>query len=162
MTIFASLYISYTRLMYFATESLYLLIFITYFSTLPTPIPTGNHLFVLCIYDTVSVFLCFFTCFIDSTYRWNHAALVFPWLISLSIMPSRSTHVVKWQDFILCLWLSNIHIHTHIHTHTLHRLHSFVYWLHLACFRILAIIKTAAMNTVMHISFLISVFVFFG
>ena len=118
MTIFASLYISYTRLMYFATESLYLLIFITYFSTLPTPIPTGNHLFVLCIYDTVSVFLCFFTCFIDSTYRWNHAALVFPWLISLSIIPSRSTHVVKWQDFILCLWLSNIHIHTHIHTHT--------------------------------------------
>ena len=116
---FASLYISYTRLMYFATESSYLLIFITYFSTLPTPIPTGNHLFVLCIYDTVSVLLCLFTCFIDSTYRWNHATLVFPWLSSLSIIPSRSTYVVvNGKISLFCLWLSNIHTHTHTHTHT--------------------------------------------
>ena len=158
---FASLYISYTRLMYFATESSYLLIFITYFSTLPTPIPTGNHLFVLCIYDTVSVLLCLFTCFIDSTYRWNHATLVFPWLSSLSIIPSRSTYVVvNGKISLFCLWLSNIHTHTH--THTLHHLYSFIYWLHLGCFHILAIIKVAAMNTVIHISFLISVFVFFG
>ena len=71
------LYISFLWLIYFVTGSLYLLVSLTYFTHLPTPLPTGNHLFVLCIYDFVSVLLCLFFCFLDSTYKWNHVVFVF-------------------------------------------------------------------------------------
>ena len=53
-------------------------------------------LFLFCV-------LVYLFCFLDSTYKWNHKVFVFLWLISLSIISSRSIHIVKWQDFILFL-----------------------------------------------------------
>ena len=101
MTIFPTLYISHPWLIYFATVSLYLLISLTYFFPALTPLPSGNHLFVLGIYTSVSVLLCLFICFVflESTYKWNHT--VYVWLISLSRTPPRSIRVVangKKQD----------------------------------------------------------------
>ena len=47
--------------------------------------------------------------FYDSTYKWNHVVSVFLCLISLSIVPSRSVHVVvachRTSSF---LWLKNV------------------------------------------------------
>ena len=67
-----------------------------------------NHLFILCIYN--SVLLCLFSFFFRFyTYMkpWRH---VFLWLISLSMILSRSICVVANGKilFILFLWLSNI------------------------------------------------------
>ena len=55
---------------YFATWSLYFFISLTSFFPPPTPLPSGNHLFVLCIYNYV-LFIHLF-CFLDSKYKWNH------------------------------------------------------------------------------------------
>lgn len=44
----------------FVAEILYLLISLTYFSHLHMFLPSGDHLFILCIYDTVSALLCLF------------------------------------------------------------------------------------------------------
>ena len=83
-------------LTYFVTGSLYLLISLTHFFHSPTSFLSGNHLFVLCIYDSVSVLLCLFICFafLDSIHKWKYMIFVFLWLISLSIIPSTSLYVV--------------------------------------------------------------------
>ena len=60
LTIFPMLYISYLCFIYFVTGRLYLLISHTYFSHPRTPLPSGNHLFVPFIYDSVSVSFIFF------------------------------------------------------------------------------------------------------
>ena len=67
-------------------------------SPCPGSIPSANYYFVLCIYMFVFVWfvhlfyfiLFFFFGFFYSTYEWNQVVFVFVWLISLSIMPSRS------------------------------------------------------------------------
>ena len=48
----------------YATKSVYLSVSLTYFSHPSTHLPSGNHLFVLCLYDSVPVLLClwFFEC----------------------------------------------------------------------------------------------------
>ena len=71
--------------------------------------PSGNHLFVLCIHDSFSVwYVCsFFLAFLVSTYEWNHTVFVFVWLISFSITPSRYIHVAKGKIsffFFFCLF----------------------------------------------------------
>ena len=58
---------------------LYLLIPFT--DPYPQPVPSGNHQFVLCIHESVSVLLCYFTCFLDPTYEWDHTVFVFLCLI---------------------------------------------------------------------------------
>ena len=48
-------------------------------------------------------------CFSDFTYKWNHMIFVFLWFISLSIIPSRSIHVVtngKISFFLMIEWAS--------------------------------------------------------
>ena len=57
------------------TESLYLLISLTYFSPPPT---SGSYLFVLCTYDSVFCLVMFvhLLCFLDSNYKWNHTVFV--------------------------------------------------------------------------------------
>ena len=76
---------------YFVTTNLCFLISSPFH---PTPLPSDNHQFSLCVFEFVSVlFVCLF-CSLDSTCKWNHMVLVFLWLISLSIIPSRSIHAV--------------------------------------------------------------------
>ena len=47
------------------------------------------------------------SCFLDSTHMWNYTVFVFLWLISLSIILSRSIHGVTNARFLF-LWLNNI------------------------------------------------------
>ena len=56
------LYITSLWLTCFITRSLYLSISLTYFIHPPTSLPYGNHQFVLCIYESVLIYL--FICFI--------------------------------------------------------------------------------------------------
>ena len=78
----------------------------------PTTPASGNHQYVLRVYELVFSFV-----FLDSTYT----ALVFSVrLISFNIIPLRSIHVVKkWQNFLV-LWLNNIPLYVYMFTHLLY------------------------------------------
>ena len=95
LTIFFTLYISCLWFIYFAAGNLYLLISLTYFLP-PTPLPSSNHLFILGIYNSVSVLLCLFSCFIflDSTYKWNHTKFNFLCLTYVEIYILSNTQIV--------------------------------------------------------------------
>ena len=75
---------------------------LTHFAHLPVPIPSAAcHPAwpppVCSLYLGVCFFFFFVVhlfCFLDFTCKWNHMAFVFLWLLSLSIMLFRSTHVV--------------------------------------------------------------------
>ena len=98
---------------------------------LSSPHPSGYHLFVLCVYESVSVILHLFICFLDSTCKWNLQCLSFSvWLISLSIIPSRSIHVARFHSF---LSLSNIPLHIYATSLSIHLLYDG----HLGCFHVL-------------------------
>ena len=104
LTILHILYISYLWLTYFAMGSLCLLISITYLFPPCTPLSSGNHLFVLCIYYSVSVLFIHLFCFWDSTYNKIIQHFSFFLDISSSIIPSRSIHVAassKISSFFL-------------------------------------------------------------
>ena len=73
----------------FVPLNLLYLFCLTFQSSLPTPLATISLLPV-----PMNLFLVFVCFFLDSTYKWNHMVFVFVWLISLSIMPSMSIHVV--------------------------------------------------------------------
>ena len=55
LTIVSSLYTSYLWLIYFAARILYLISFTNSSSPAPILLFSGNHLFLLCIYDSISV-----------------------------------------------------------------------------------------------------------
>ena len=57
-------------------------------------LPSGNNQYVLCMYVFASILFVPLLWFLDSTYEWNHMVFFFFWLISLSIISSRSIHVV--------------------------------------------------------------------
>ena len=59
LTIFLMLYIPSLRFIYFVAGSLCVLIPFTYFTPVPTPLLSGNHQFVLCVYEAVSLLFCF-------------------------------------------------------------------------------------------------------
>lgn len=59
----------------------------------------------------------------NSTYKWVLKLFVFPWLISLSILPLRSTHVVTNGKISCFLWLSSFHC-----INITHLPYLFIYW----------------------------------
>ena len=74
---------------------MYLLNTVTYLNHSSTALPFGNHLFVLYIDDSVSILFVHFFYFLISNISEIIWYLFFPvWLSSLSIIPSRSIHVV--------------------------------------------------------------------
>ena len=57
--------------------------------------PSGNHLLVLCVYDSDSVFMfVHLFCILDDIYKWNHMTFVFLCFNSLRILSSMLIHVV--------------------------------------------------------------------
>ena len=99
LIIYLMLYITSPWFIYYITGGLYLLIPFSNFTHWPQPLLSGNHLFVLCIYE--SVFVLFFRFYILVQYL-SFAS----WLISLSIIPSRSIHTVLNGKISYFLWLS--------------------------------------------------------
>ena len=94
LTIVIMLYITPPGLIFFITASLNLLTPFTHCTdTSHSPsLSTINQFSVLYICELGFLFV---FCFVlDSTCRWDYTVFVFLWLISLSIMPSRSVHVV--------------------------------------------------------------------
>ena len=78
---------------------------------LQLPLPTPPLIITNPISFSMSlVFFCFLLFVIlDYTYKWHHTVFVFLWLISLSIMPSKSIHVVT-NDRISSLIMAELHI----------------------------------------------------
>ena len=104
LIIFSILYI------YFATRSLYPLISLTYFFP-SSHSPLANHLFGLCICHSFSVLLICFVFQIPHLCEtiWHSSFSV--GFISLSIIPSRSIHVIVNGNILFFLWLCNIQLY---------------------------------------------------
>ena len=94
---------------------------INFFSS-PTPIlpcpPSLSPLVTTSLFSRswVCFFFVLFTSllyFLDSTDKRYHTVFVFLWLISLSIMPSKSTHVAANGNISSNLWLGSILLHTY-------------------------------------------------
>ena len=119
----------YSLMIYFITGNLYLLIPFTYFTQLPNPFACGNHSFFLCIYKRKSTLFSLYLLFVlfvhlfsvlDFTYKWIQ--YFFVWLMSLSIIPSRSIHIVANGKLSFFLWLWLFHC-----VYILRLLYSFIY-----------------------------------
>ena len=81
-------------LIYFVTKNLYLNLHLFlssahFLSLWLPPICTLNLWLCFCLVMFVDLL-----CFSNSTYKLNHMVFVFLWLISISIIPSKSIHVV--------------------------------------------------------------------
>ena len=86
------------------------------------------------------------------------------WLISLSIIPSKSTHIVA-NGRISFFYLFKFHSFYWVALHCIRipNLYPFTCWWKLGCFHILEIyINNVAMNISVHVYFCINVFFFSG
>ena len=107
LSVTCMLYFLYLWLIYFAAGN-----FVPHYlpspASFPYPLLSGSCLLALCIYNSVSFLLSLLIFFLDSAYKWNHTVFVFIWLISLSITPFGSIHIVTYGKISFFLWLSNI------------------------------------------------------
>ena len=79
----------------------------------PPPFSSGNHQHVVCLYEFA------FVLNIYSTYKSNHNDIYLsPSDISLSIMPSRSIHVVTSGRTLSCFWLNLIPLCVYVCVYT--------------------------------------------
>ena len=117
-------------------------------------------LFSVC--KSASVLSYLFICFLDSTYKWKCTVFIFLWLISLSIIPSRSIHIIANDKLVFFFygWVIFLFISLPLCISLSHFLYSFVH-VHFNSFHILVIVNNAAMNIGMYLSFEISAFVYF-
>ena len=117
LTRFPVLYITSPWLVCFITGSRYFLISFTYRTQSSTPLPSGNHQFVLRIYDSVSVLSApFFFFFRFHMQVWSYGLSLcltyFTQYDSLKVHPC----LCKWQDFILfyglvvCVYIHTLHV----------------------------------------------------
>ena len=94
----------------------------------PSLIPSGSYLIILCIYNSVCLFIYFV--FLYSTYKWN---TVFLWLISLSTTEIGSSMVLQMAVFHYLMCLSNIPlcvclcVSMCLYTHRSH-IYPFIFW----------------------------------
>ena len=97
-TIFFMLFIKSLWLIYFISESLYLL-FPSPFSRIPHPFSSGDQFVVYICVSASVLFVNLFCVLLDSICKWNYVAFVHMSfsvsLISLSIIPSRAIHIVN-------------------------------------------------------------------
>ena len=83
----------------------------------PSPRPSGNHWFILCIYKSVSLLLYSFVLFFRLHISKN-TVFVFLWLTSVSIIPSKSILVVANGKIPFFLVLVSCEIVLHVDTIT--------------------------------------------
>ena len=104
-----------------------------------------------------------FVLFFDSTFKWSHRVLVFLCLTYFTKHNTLQVHsdCYKWQNVTL-LWLSNIPLYI-VYTMYVYNVSFSICLLMGTLFNsVLAIVNNAAMNIGLHVSFWISVFIFFG
>ena len=113
--------------------------------------------------------------FLNSTYKWNHMVFVFfdlfysAWLIfiyyfrSTQVVTNGKSSSILWMNYIPFIYIYvGVYIHTHVYINTdnMFFIHSSIHE-HLAHFHILPIVNQAAINIRVHISFQVSILVFF-
>ena len=139
--------------------------------------------FVLHICESAAAAFIMFTSllyFLESMFKRHHIVFAFLWLISLSIIPSKSIYVAANTKFHSFLWLDitpldgwmcvcvYMYVHTHIYTYIYVCTHTYTHTYHIfipssvdrhwGCFNTLTTVNSAAKNIGMHVSFWISVF----
>ena len=111
-----------------------------------------------CIHESASILVIFISplCILESTYNWYHTVFVFLWFISLSTIPSSPSmllQMAKVHSFygrvvLSCQYILQILYHSPVDGHC-------------AGFHMFAVLNKAAVNTGVHVSFWISVFLWF-
>ena len=104
--------LSYTFLGFisFITQSSYFLIFLTHFTLSPTPSPLAStSLFSVSMNLFLFCYVCLSVLFLDTTYKWNKQYLsLLAWLISLSIISSRSIHAFANGKILFALSFTDL------------------------------------------------------
>ena len=128
LTVFPMLY--FTSLGLFCNHQFVLLTPFIFFNWSLKPLPSGNHQLVLCVCVSVSVSFTYSVLSIPhvSKITW----CLFLWLISLSIIPSRSIHAVT-KGKISFFFYGRVLFHC---MHAPRHFYSLICWLALGCFHV--------------------------